>query len=150
MSCIAVLTLALLLPSTDLQDKEAMSLAQEILTKGAALYDTHDAMSMALTYTEDAKLYWIDKNKDTGKIRVEVKDGRGEIEKVYRDMFKDPNEKTTARNTVEFAKLVSPELLVIEGQFEPNIDKGKYNFTQERVKVGGKWLIQSLRLYIVD
>ena len=150
MSCIAMLTLALFFPSASVQDKDAKALAQEILTKGAALFDTRDAMSMALTYTDDAKLYWVDKNKDTGKIRVEVKDGRGEIEKVYRDMFKDPSEKTTSRNTVEFAKLVSPELLVIEGQFEPNIDKGKYNFTQERVKVGGKWLIQSLRLYVVD
>ena len=79
-----------------------------------------------------------------------MKDGRAEVERFYRDMFKDPNEKTNARNTVEFAKYLAPDFLVIEGTFEPNIDKGKYSFTQERVKVDGKWLILSLRFYMVD
>src|SRR3954447_17096682 len=109
----ALLALVLVLPSTTwAQDVDAKKLAQEILDKGSALYDTHNAASMAATYTEDAKILWYSKN-DTGTIEMGVKSGRAEIEDLYRDMFKDPSEKSTSRNTVEFARLVSPELLVV-------------------------------------
>ena len=41
------------------------------------------------------------------------------------------------------------DLMVIYGQFEPQVDRGKYNFVQERVKQGDKWRIQCLRLYVI-
>ncbi len=146
-----ILTLVLALPTAVMaEDSDAKKLAQEILTKGAALFDTQDAMAMSATYTDDARLFWVEKDKSTGKIKVDVKEGRSEIDKLYRDLFKDTKEKTTSRNTVEFAKLVSPDVLVIHGYFQPNINNdGKYSFVQERVKQGDKWLIQCLRLYIL-
>jgi len=149
----AILSLTLLVPcaiSAPLrQDKDAKATAQDLLTKGAALFDTHDAAAMAETYIETAKLTWVEKDKDSGNFKVEVKDGRREIESLYRTLWKDNTDRTTSRNTVEYAKFVTPELLVIVGEFEPIVDRGKYSFVQERVKVGEKWLIQSLRLYII-
>jgi hypothetical protein len=131
-------------------EPDAKALAQEILTKGAALFDTRDAAAMAATYTEDARLSLVAKDKDTGAYKVDVKEGRSAIEAAYRDLFKDQNEKTTSRNTVEFARLLAPDLLIIEGDFEPDVAKGdKFTFVQERTKQGDRWLITSLRLYVL-
>jgi hypothetical protein len=129
--------------------QDAKAVAQEVLNKGAALFDTRDAAAMAETYTDDAKLTWIEKDSNTGKFKVEVKEGRSDIEKLYSDLFKDAKEKTTSRNTVEFAKFISPSLLLIEGEFEPKINEGKYSFVQERIKQGDKWVIMALRIYVV-
>ena len=130
-------------------EKDAKTVAQGVLDKGSALFDTHDAAAMASTYTEDAQLLWIDKDGTSGEIKVSVKKDRAEIESLYRDLFKDAKEKTTSKNTVEFARLVTPELMVIHGVFQPNLDKpDKFSFVQTRVKVGDKWLIKILDLYV--
>jgi len=130
------------------QEPDTKKMAQEILDKGAALFDKHDAAAMAATYFEDARLFMVGKNNDTGEYEVGTKEGRSQIEDFYRDLFKDPNEKTVSRNTVEFARFVNPDVLIIHGYFEPNTAKpDKYTFVQVRVKKGEKWLIQSLRLF---
>src|SRR4051812_23896839 len=50
------LVLALAVP-TLAQEPDTRKVAQEILDKGAALFDTHDAAAMAATYIEDARLF---------------------------------------------------------------------------------------------
>ena len=88
---------------------------------------------MAATYTEDAQLLWIDKDNSTGEIKLSVKKDRAEIESLYHDLFKDAKEKTTSKNTVEFARFVGADLMVIHGVFQPNVDKdGKFPFVQTR------------------
>ncbi|MBX6314610.1 MAG: hypothetical protein IRY99_17105 [Isosphaeraceae bacterium] len=147
---LAILPLALLWPlATRAQEPDARKLAQEILDKGAALFDTRDAAAMAATYTEDAKIFWVGKNQDTGQYQIDVKDGRSQIEDLYRNLFKD-RKRTTSRNTVEFARFVAPDLLVIQGYFEPDIHRAdKFPFVQVRVKQGDKWLMMSLRLFVL-
>ena len=133
------------------QDKDAKTVAQDVLDKGAALFDTRDAAAMAATYTEDAQLLWIDKDSTTGEIKVTVKKDRAEIESLYHDLWKDAKEKTTSKNTVEFARFVNAELMVIHGVFQPNVDKeGKFPFVQTRVKQGEKWLIKNLQFYVIS
>jgi hypothetical protein len=64
-------------------------------------------------------------------------------------VFKDAREKTTSKNTVEFARFITPEQMVIHGVFQPNLDKpDKFSFVQMGVKVGDKWLIKILDLYV--
>lgn len=147
----ATFALMLLVPlSVRADDKDARSVAQGVLDKGSALFDTHDAAAMAATYTEDAQLLWIDKDGSTGEIRLSVKKDRSEIESLYRDLFKDAKENTTSKNTVEFARFVTPGLMVIHGVFQPNIDKpDKFTFVQTRVKVGDTWLMKVLELYVI-
>jgi hypothetical protein len=133
------------------QEKDAKAVAQDVLDKGAALFDTRDATAMAATYTEDAQLFWIDKDSSTGEIKIDVKKDRTEIESLYRDLFKDAKEKTTSKNTVEFARFVTPDLMVIHGVFQPDVAKqGKFPFVQMRVKVGDKWLMKSLQLFVIS
>ena len=132
------------------EDQDAKTLAQSILDKGAASFDKHDAAAMAATYTEDAQLEWIEKDSASGAIKIDTKKGREEIEALYRDLFKDSKEATTSKNTVEYARFVGSELLVIEGEFQPNVaNEGKFHFIQIRLKQGDKWLMRSLQLFVI-
>jgi hypothetical protein len=148
----AIFALLFVVPfSLKAQDKDAKTVAQEVLDKGSALFDTRDAVAMAATYTEDAELLWIDKDSTTGEIKVSVKKDRTEIESLYRDLFKDAKEKTTSKNTVEYARFVGADLMVIHGSFQPNVDKqGKFPFVQMRLKQGEKWVIKNLQLYVIS
>jgi hypothetical protein len=148
----AIFALVFVVPVTLMaQEKDAKAVAQEVLDKGSALFDTRDAAAMAATYTEDAQLLWIDKDSSTSEIKVSVKKDRSEIESLYRDPCKDATEKTTSKNTVEFARFVAPDLMVIQGVFQPNIEKpAKFPFVQMRVKQGDKWLLKNLQLYVFE
>jgi hypothetical protein len=148
----AIFALLFVVPfSLKAQDKDAKTVAQEVLDKGSALFDTRDAVAMAATYTEDAELLWIDKDSTTGEIKVSVKKDRTEIESLYRDLFKDAKEKTTSKNTVEYARFVGADLVVIHGVFQPDVDKqSKFPFVQMRLKQGEKWVIKNLQLYVIS
>ena len=148
----AIFALMFVVPfSLRAQDKDAKMVAQEVLDKGSALFDTRDAVAMAATYTEDAELLWIDKDSTTGEIKVSAKKDRTEIESLYRDLFKDAKEQTTSKNTVEYARFVGADLMVIHGVFQPNVDKqGKFPFVQMRLKQGEKWVIKNLQLYVIS
>ena len=148
----AIFALLFVVPfSLRAQDKDAKTVAQEVLDKGSALFDTRDAVAMAATYTEDAELLWIDKDSTTGEIKVSAKKDRTEIESLYRDLFKDAKEQTTSKNTVEYARFVGADLMVIHGVFQPNVDKqGKFPFVQMRLKQGEKWVIKNLQLYVIS
>jgi hypothetical protein len=150
MKRLAALVIMLVLPmAVRADDKDAKAAAQALLDKGAALFDTRDAAAMAATYTEDAQILWFDKDSSTGEIKLSLKKERAEIEALYHDLFKDAKEKTTSKNTVEFARLITPDLMVIHGVFQPNVDKpDKFPFVQTRVKVGDKWLMKVLELYV--
>ncbi|MGO9469508.1 MAG: hypothetical protein ACLQVF_35795 [Isosphaeraceae bacterium] len=152
MRSLAIFTLLIALPmGAKAQEEKAKDVAQDLLNKGSALFDTHDAAAMAATYTEDAQLFWLQKDNDTGEVKVTNKSGRAEIETLYRDIFKDPGEKTTSKNTVEFARFATPDVLIIEGVFQPNVDKqGKFPFVQVRVKQGDKWLMKTLQFFVMS
>ena len=148
----AMFALLFVVPVTVMsQEKDAKTVAQDVLDKGSALFDTQDAAAMAATYTEDAQLLWIDKDGSTGEIKVSVKKDRSEIESLYRDLFKDAKEQTTSKNTVEYARFVGADLMVIHGVFQPNVDKqGRFPFVQMRLKQGEKWVIKNLQLYVIS
>jgi hypothetical protein len=146
----ACLTLCLALPARA-DDQDAKTLAQDVLDKGAALFDKRDAPAMAATYTEDAQLEWIEKDSATGGIKIDVKKGRDDIQTLYHDLFKDAKEATTSKNTVQFARFIGTELMIIQGEFQPNTaNDGKFPFVQVRVKQGDKWLMRSLQLFVIS
>jgi ketosteroid isomerase-like protein len=148
---IAILALLLANPlKLHAADTDAKALAQSILDKGAALFDTQDATAIAATYTEDAQILWFDKDSSTGELKLSFKKDRSEIEQFYRDLFKDAKEKTISKNTIEYARLLAPDLLVIHGFFQPNAsNNGKYPFVQVRVKSADKWLLKTLQFFVV-
>jgi hypothetical protein len=130
--------------------EDAKTLAQSILDKGSALFDTRDAMSMSATYTDDARLTIYGKSDSGDGYTTQIKDGRGAIEETYRDLFKGDQPKTTSKNEVLDAEFVAPDLLLIRGKFQMNTnDPDKWAFTQLRVKKGDKWLIWQLQLFLV-
>jgi hypothetical protein len=152
MAHIVFLSLALLSPPTILAaDTDAKALAQDILTKGAALFDTRNAAAMAATYTEDAEITLFSKDKDTGHYKAQVTRGRTAIEQGYQEILKNRNPGATSRNIVEYARFAGPSLLIIHGTFALDDSQGDpVPFVQVRAKKDDKWLIMSLQLFVVS
>jgi len=104
---------------------------------------------MADYYLEDAEIALV--SKEEGGLKIQTQKGRAEIEKFYADIFKRP-ETIKSRNTVEYAKLIAPNVLVIAGTFDTNTlkpDSPKVPFYQVRVKKGDQWLMSSVRIFVL-
>jgi ketosteroid isomerase-like protein len=150
---IALMIGGIMLVPAQAQDQpadEAMNLARKITEEGAATFSKADAKAMAAYYTENAIVFVQSKN-DEGH-SVKEYDGKAEIERLYADLFKNGHGTLRAKNTVEYARLLAPDLLVIAGMFEPDqlaVKPMKVPFYQVRVKQGDKWLIHSLRLFVL-
>lgn len=129
--------------------KEAMALAVKLTEQGAATFDTYNAKAMADYYLDDAEAGLV--TRDGEGLKVQSYKGRAEIEKFYADMFKKP-ETIKSKNTVEYARLIAPDILVIAGKFDTNTlkpDSVKVPFHQVRLKKGDTWLMSSVRVYFV-
>ena len=101
------------------QDRdEAMKLAKKLTDEGAATFNTANAKAMADYYTEDAKIC-LDSRGNDSDCSSRSTTARTEIEKGYADVFKKP-ETIRSKNTVEYAKLLAPDMLVIAGTFDVN------------------------------
>jgi hypothetical protein len=128
---------------------EATTLAVKLTEEGAATFDTLNAKAMADYYLEDAEINMVSKN-DEG-LKVDVYKGRADIEKAYAKLFEKP-ETIKSRNTVEYARFLSPELLVIAGTFDTNTlkpDSNKVPFYQVRMKKGDRWLMSYVRIFVL-
>jgi hypothetical protein len=125
---------------------EAMQLARKLLTVGAATYDSHDAAAMAAFYTDHARVKMVGKGE--AGYKVTLYNGRTEIEKLYAGLFKS-DKPTHARNTVEYARFIAPDLLMITGTFEPDIGSIQVPFVQMRVNHKGQWLMSDLTIFMV-
>src|SRR4051812_14474222 len=106
----AALGLALVIPAAVARaEDDARQIAVKLTTAGAALFDARDAKGLAKTYAEDARLEIIGRDKDTGDLKTETKVGRAEVESYYQQHF-NPSGAIHARNTVEHARLLDPDL----------------------------------------
>ena len=153
MMVVSVLTLGTLLivpvQGQDPGGGKAMNLATKLTEQGAATFNTADAKAMAAYYTPDAKVILQGRGEDG--LTVKVYDGREAIERLYADVFKDRGT-IQSKNTVEYARLLTSDILVIAGTFVPDQNTAqplKVPFYQVRVKQGDKWLINSLRIFVV-
>ncbi len=147
----AVLTVGSIRAAGPEKDKpdEATALAIKLTEQGAATFDTFNSKAMADYYLEDGEIALV--NKEEGGLKVKYYKGRAEIEQGYAEVFKKP-ETIKSKNTVEYAKLIAPEVLVIAGTFDLNTlkpDSPKLPFYQVRVKKGDQWLISSVRVFVL-
>ena len=136
-------------PAEDDLNEEALKLAKKLTEEGAVTYNTANAKAMAAYYLEDAKIFLQGKDQDAVTDKEYV--SRDEIEMFYADLFKDPKS-IQAKNPVEYARLLAPDVLVIAGTFVPNegSDKPlKVPFYQVRVKRADKWPIHRLRIFVL-
>ncbi len=125
---------------------EARQIAERVLQIGSDLFDAKDARGLAATYAEDGELRLV--TTDVGGLKEELKRGRGAIESFYRDMFKDAGT-IDSENTVEFAQLVAPDVLVIHGRFRPDLGEKELPFMQVRTRQGSDWLLVELWLFLL-
>jgi hypothetical protein len=148
---LALATSLTLAPPARAADGDARAVAVKVTTAGAAMFSASDARGLAATYLDDARLDVISRDKDTGKITIESKLGRPEIEAYYEGLFKNGGV-GQAKNNVEHARFIEPDLLLITGLFEPNTDSAepmRLPFVQTRQKQGEFWRIVSLQVWIV-
>jgi RNA polymerase sigma factor (sigma-70 family) len=125
---------------------EAEQIANRILKVGSDLFDAKNAAALAATYTEEGQIHIISKPEDQ-PYKDDIKRGRGEIEQFYNDLFKDAGP-IDSENTLEFARLIAPDLLVIHGRFRPNTGQSELPFVQMRVKQGPDWQLKELWLFL--
>lgn len=129
-------------------DDDPKTTAQAILDKGAALFSTKDARAMAATYAEDAELTVV--MKSSTETKSEIKSGRAAIEEYYRKLFEGEQGTITAKNTVEYARALGPDFLIIAGDFKPDVNKDiTVAFVQTRSKVGDAWLVTNMRVFVL-
>lgn len=132
-------------------DPQARRLAQEILDEGSALFDTRDAVAMAATYTGDARITLFARDDNQDGYKVETREGRTQIEALYRELFGNRTDRTTSKNTVQYARRIGADLLVIHGEFAPDVGQSSaWPFVQVRRKQGDKWLMMSLELFLIQ
>jgi hypothetical protein len=149
MTCLVTLATALLLAAPADAPQDPRALAQDLLTKGAALFDQHDAATMAATYVEDAEVNLYIRDRNTGAIKTDTRRSRSTIQAGYVDVFKDATPSMKSRNVVTSAEMLESGLLVIHGTFTPNTAKpDSVSFVQVRVKDGDAWRILNLQLFV--
>jgi hypothetical protein len=123
---------------------EAEQIADRVTKEGSDLFDARRADALAASYTEDGAITLT--VKDPAGYRDEVTRGRSDVERFYRDLFKGAGA-LDSENTVEFARLVGPDLLIIHGRFRPNAGEAELPFVQVRVKREDRWLVLKLSLF---
>jgi RNA polymerase sigma factor (sigma-70 family) len=124
---------------------EAEIIAERVLTLGAKLFNAKDSAALAASYTEDGTIRLM--GNEDGRQREEIKRGRAEVEQFYRDYFREAAS-IQSENIVEFARLVTPDLLIIHGRFRPDRGAREVPFVQMRYKQDDKWLTNTLWLFL--
>jgi len=130
-------------PGTSLSKAELI--ATRILNEGALHFNAKEASWLASTFTENGTLRLLGREQDQEV--EETRTGRGEIEEFYTTYFRD-KDVVTSRNTVEYARLITPGMLVIHGHFRPDEGQKSLPFVQLREHQNGQWLIRNLWLFL--
>jgi hypothetical protein len=131
------------------EDTEAVKLAKEITTAGAKLFDAKDAKGLASTYTESGQIILTSKN-ESGGLKEEVTQGREDVQRFYERLFADSGT-IESKNLIDSARLLGTDILLITGTFEVTRDAktSHFPFVQVRIKQGEKWLMSSVRIFVL-
>lgn len=146
MRALTIAALALLAPAAA-RAQDAAELAKKLTTEGAATFETRNAHAMADSYLDDAVVTLLIKNAQSGELKLDTRQGRSAIEALYQDLFKD-GKPVQAKNTVESARFLESDVLLITGTFEI-VHEGntlRLQFVQVRHQQGGGWKIATLQV----
>ena len=145
------LPLSLMVVPAVAADDEAKATAGKLLAAGEKLFDAKDAKGLAATYTDDAVITTLSRDKNSRAIETKTYIGRETIEKTYVDLFKG-DATLHAKNTIKHVYQIAPDVLAIAGELSPNSQDSnpiKVPFVQVRVKQGEAWKIASLQLLLL-
>jgi hypothetical protein len=129
---------------------DARTVAQQVLDRGASLFDSRDAKAMASTYAPDATIEILSKDNDTGSYKSEVTRGHDAIVDGYTKIFADRSPSAKSKNVVEYAHTIGDDLLIIHGTFTPTVGEDlTVPFVQIRTRQGDAWKMLRLQLFLV-
>ncbi len=146
-----VFTAPVFVRAADPKDDEAKAIAVKVTTAGATLFDAKDAAALAATFTEEARLEVTFKGKDDATSKNEIKQGRSRIEAYYRELFKG-DAAFHAKNTVEYARAIGPDMILFAGTFVPDAQAAepwKIAFVQVRSKHGEDWKVVNMQVFVI-
>lgn len=144
---VALVLMAPMIAVAQEDSARAKTLAQEILDKGSAIFDSRDAAAMADTFIDAAEILLIKRSSDSSGVEIEAYRGRQAIEKGYADLFKDRRPEHRSRNTVDDARFLNPNLLLIHGRFALDREQGdSIQFVQIRAREGDRWKVVTMQL----
>lgn len=133
------------------QDSPTVKMAQDILDKGSALFDTRDAGAMAATYAVDGELILYTKDQSSGEYKPDVRRGRAAIEAGYKQIFDDRSPGAKSKNTVEAAHMVGDDILLIHGTFKVDVSQSlTVQCLQTRARQDGKWLVLNMQIFAAN
>jgi ketosteroid isomerase-like protein len=147
----ALMAAASALAPTAARADEASDLAKKVLDQGALFFEKKNLADMVNQYLEDARVFGVQKDQNTGEIQVETWVGKSEIESQYRKLF-DESKPFYAKNEVNYARLIGDDILMVAGTFHLAVGDGqplKLPFVQVREKRGDAWKIRSMRVFII-
>lgn len=125
--------------------QDATETATRLLEDGSAKFNAKDAAGLADQYVSDAEITLV--GFEDGRLQSQDYRGKEQIHKLYVDMFRNSST-VRAKNVVEYARFVGPDLLLIAGTFELSLSKSNVQFVQVRVKEDdGIWRIRDLQLF---
>lgn len=130
-------------------EEDAAALARRLTTAGAARFEARDAAALAASYDDEAEAVLV--SRGDADLKRDVRRGRSAIEGLYADLFRD-GKAIRARNTVEHARFLSPEVLLITGSFELSAGTEAplvLPFTQVRHRHGDTWKIHHLEVFLL-
>jgi hypothetical protein len=142
--------MAAAVPRSVIAADDAKTVAQQVLDRGASLFDTRDAQAMANTYAKDATIEILSKDNDTGSYKSEVTRGHDAIVDGYAKIFADRSPSAKSKNVVDCAHYIGDDVLVIHGTFTPTVGEDlTVPFLQVRTKQGDAWKMLRLQLFLV-
>jgi len=150
LSLALALALAFSLTHAAAADDNGRAAAEKFLAAGARMFDAKDAKGLAATYTEDAVVTAYSRDSNTSDLKTETRHGHADIEKVYIDVF-NGDATFHAKNTIEYVRQPSPDVLIVTGTFEPDSQVSnpiKVPFVQVRHKKGDAWKIASMQIFV--
>ena len=136
-------------PPVRAQDDAARRLAEKLTADGATAFANRQVDTLMSTYESTAHITAYLRDNEGG-IKEQSYNSYETIRALYNDLFKDEGP-IEAHNTVDYAKFIGADLLLISGTFEVTKD-GKTQqlpFTQLRHKVGENWRILHLDLLLM-
>lgn len=130
--------------------EDALEVAKKVTSEGAKIIASKNVAAIMATYAEDSRVSLVKRNESTGGLQPDVHTGKTEIQKLYEDLFKTEGA-IDARNNVEFARFVGPDLLLIGGTIELSAGGGQtssFAFVQVRTRQGDKWLLTDVQIFV--
>ena len=146
-----IISMEIFAPSKKEPDPEAKTLAERLAGESAETFRSKDADAMVGRFDPEATITLYAREEGRPDVSSRAFQGRDQIEGFYRQAF-EIDRPLDGRNTIEYARLVLPDLLIFCGRFEMTIggeSRPPLPYSQVYARRNGAWKVLDIRAYAV-